>query len=252
VNPRFEQQYGIDSMPQTAQNVAQQYGIARADQDQFALRSQQRWQAAHTAGFFAGEIVPVTIAQKKGAALCLSEDEHPRPTTTIEQLGQLKGIVRPDGSVTAGNASGVNDGACALLLASDAALSKYQLQARARIVGTAVTGLAPRLMGMGPAPATQKLLARIGWNIHDLDVIELNEAFAAQALGVLRALGLPDEAAHVNPNGGAIALGHPLGASGARLVLTALRQLERTSGRRALITMCIGVGQGIALAIERV
>ena len=251
VNPRMQQQYGIDSMPETAENVAQQFGIARQDQDQFALRSQQRWQAAHTAGFFTDEIVPVNIAQKKGEPLCISEDEHPRGATTIEQLAQLKGIVRPDGSVTAGNASGVNDGACALLLASDSALKKYHLTARARIVGAAVTGVEPRIMGMGPAPATKKLLARIGWNIHDIDVIELNEAFAAQGLAVLRELGLPDDAAQVNPNGGAIALGHPLGASGARLVLTALRQLEKTAARRALISMCIGVGQGIALAIER-
>jgi len=251
VNPRMQKEYGIDSMPETAENVAQQFGIAREDQDQFALRSQQRWQAAHAAGFFEGEIVPVTIPQKKGDAIRFAADEHPRGSTTIEQLRKLKGIVTPEGSVTAGNASGVNDGACALLLASDAALKKYNLTARARIVGAAVTGLAPRIMGMGPAGATQKLLARIGWNVHDIDVIELNEAFAAQGLAVLRELGLKDDAAQVNPNGGAIALGHPLGASGARLVLTALRQLEKTSARCALITMCIGVGQGIALAIER-
>ena len=251
VNPRMQKEYGIDSMPETAENVAQQFGIAREDQDQFALRSQQRWQAAHAAGFFEGEIVPVTIPQKKGDAIRFAADEHPRGSTTIEQLRKLKGIVTLEGSVTAGNASGVNDGACALLLASDAALKKYNLTARARIVGAAVTGLAPRIMGMGPAGATQKLLARIGWNIHDIDVIELNEAFAAQGLAVLRELGLKDDAAQVNPNGGAIALGHPLGASGARLVLTALRQLEKTSACRALITMCIGVGQGIALAIER-
>jgi len=251
VNPRMQQQYGIDSMPETAENVAQQYGISRADQDQFALRSQQRWLAAHQAGFFDGEIAPVTVPQKKGDPILIAADEHPRGDTGIDQLARLKGIVRPDGSVTAGNASGVNDGACALLLASDAAINKYGLTARARIVGAAVTGLEPRIMGMGPAPATQKLLARTGWNIHDIDVIELNEAFAAQALAVLRQLGLPDDASQVNPNGGAIALGHPLGASGARLVLTALRQLEKSGTRRALITMCIGVGQGIALAIER-
>ncbi len=251
VNPRMQQQYGIDSMPETAENVAQQYGITREVQDQFALRSQQRWQAAQMAGFFDGEIVAVTIAQKKGDAICVSADEHPRPATTIGQLRALKGIVSPNGSVTAGNASGVNDGACALLLASEPALKKYGLTARARIVGAAVTGLAPRIMGMGPASATQKLLGRIGWRIDDIDVIELNEAFAAQGVAVLRELGLPDNASQVNPNGGAIALGHPLGASGARLVLTALRQLEKTAARRALITMCIGVGQGIALAIER-
>jgi 3-oxoadipyl-CoA thiolase len=251
VNPRIEQQYGIDSMPETAEHVARQFDISRADQDQFALRSQQRWRAACQAGFFDGEIVPVAIPQKKGEPILFRDDEHPRGDTTIEQLARLKGIVRPDGSVTAGNASGINDGACALLLASSAALEKYQLSARARIVGAAVTGLEPRIMGMGPVSATQKLLARIGWTIDDVDVIELNEAFAAQGLAVLRQLGLQDDAAKVNPNGGAIALGHPLGATGARLVLTALRQLEKSGTRRALITLCIGVGQGMALAIER-
>ena len=251
VNPRMQQQFGIDSMPETAENVAQQFGIAREDQDQFALRSQQRWQAALSSGFFDGELVPVPIPQKKGEAIWMRNDEHPRGDTSIEQLRKLKGIVRPDGSVTAGNASGVNDGACALLLASQAALGKYKLTPRARIVGSSVVGLEPRIMGIGPVPATQKLLSRIGWKLDDIDVIELNEAFAAQGLAVLRQLGLSDDAAWVNPNGGAIALGHPLGASGARLVLTALRQLEKVGGRRGLITMCIGVGQGIALAIER-
>ncbi len=252
VNPAMKNQFGTDSMPETAENVANQFQIAREDQDQFALRSQQRYQSALNAGFFDQEIVPVALAQKKGVVVSVTNDEHPRADTQIEQLRKLKGIVQPDGSVTAGNASGVNDGACALLLASQSALERYQLRPRARIVGSAVAGVEPRLMGMGPAPATQKLLQRLGWSINDIDVIELNEAFAAQALAVLRQLGLPDDAANVNPNGGAIAIGHPLGASGARLVLTALRQLERCGGRRALVTMCIGVGQGIALAIERV
>lgn len=251
VNPRIEQQFGIDSMPQTAENVAQQYRIAREDQDQFALRSQQRWQAARLNGFFDGEIVPVPIPQKKGEAILVRHDEHPRAGTSIDQLRKLKGIVRPDGSVTAGNASGVNDGAAALLLASQTAINTYQLTPRARIVGSAVVGLEPGMMGMGPVPATERLLARIGWHIDSLDVIELNEAFAAQSLAVLRQLDIADDDTRVNPNGGAIALGHPLGASGARLVLTALRQLEKSGGRRGLITMCIGVGQGIALAIER-
>lgn len=251
VNPRMQQKFGIDSMPDTAENVAQQFEIAREDQDQFALRSQQRWHAAFASGFFTDEIVPVPIPQKKGEAIWVRDDEHPRSDASIEQLRKLKSIVRPDGSVTAGNASGVNDGACALLLASKASLEKYQLTPRARIVGSAVIGLEPKIMGMGPVLATQKLLARIGWNLSEIDVIELNEAFAAQGLAVLRQLGLPDDDARVNPNGGAIAVGHPLGASGARLVLTTLRQLEKTGGRRGLITMCIGVGQGIALAIER-
>ncbi|VUZ27603.1 Beta-ketoadipyl-CoA thiolase [uncultured Comamonas sp.] len=251
VNPLMKAQYGIDSMPETAENVAQDFGIARADQDALALRSQQRCKAAQDTGFFEGEIVPVTIPRRKGDPVVVREDEHPRPETTAEQLARLKGVVRPDGSVTAGNASGVNDGACALLLASDAALQRYRLTPRGRIVGMATAGVAPRIMGIGPAPATQKLLERIGWPLDSLDTIELNEAFAAQGLAVLRQLGLPDDAPHVNPNGGAIALGHPLGASGARLALTALRQLERTGGRRALATMCIGVGQGIALALER-
>jgi 3-oxoadipyl-CoA thiolase len=251
VNPKMKAQYGIDSMPETAENVATEFGVSRADQDLFAWRSQQRCKAAQEAGFFAEEIVPVTIPQKKGDPVAVSVDEHPRPDTTLEQLARLKGVVRPDGTVTAGNASGVNDGACALLLASDAAVERFGLKARGRVVGMAVAGVPPRIMGMGPAPATRKLLARIGWSLAEVDVIELNEAFAAQGLAVLRQLGLPDDAPHVNANGGAIALGHPLGASGARLALTALRQLERTGGRRAIATMCIGVGQGIAMAIER-
>ncbi|MCW5656565.1 MAG: 3-oxoadipyl-CoA thiolase [Burkholderiaceae bacterium] len=251
VNPLMKQQHGIDSMPETAENVAAEFNVSRADQDAFALRSQQRWQTAHQAGFFQGETVPVTIAgKKKGETAQFTTDEHPR-ATTLEALAALKGVVRPDGTVTAGNASGVNDGSCALLIASDAALRKYNLKARARIVGAAVAGVPPRIMGIGPAPATQKLLKRLGWTMAELDVIELNEAFAAQGLAVTRQLGLADDDARVNPNGGAIAIGHPLGASGARLALTALRQLEKTGGRRGLATMCIGVGQGIALAIER-
>jgi len=251
VNPLMKQQYGIDSMPETAENVAAEYKVSRADQDAFALRSQQRWQAAHKAGFFEGETVPVTIAgKKKGETTQFTTDEHPR-ATTLDALAALKGVVRPDGTVTAGNASGVNDGSCALLIASDAALKKYNLKARARIIGAAVAGVPPRIMGIGPAPATQKLLKRLGWTVAELDVIELNEAFAAQGLAVTRQLGIADDDARVNPNGGAIAIGHPLGASGARLALTALRQLEKTGGRRGLATMCIGVGQGIALALER-
>ena len=261
VNPAMKAAHGIDSMPETAENVAAEFGISRADQDAFAWRSQQRWQAAHEAGFFNEETVPVDLPKGKsgksgkdgqGDPVRFAVDEHPRPATTLEQLGRLKAVVRPDGSVTAGNASGVNDGACALLLASDRAVQRYGLTPRARVVGSAVAGVAPRIMGIGPAPATRKLLARLGWSVGELDAIELNEAFAAQGLAVLRQLGLPDDAVQVNPNGGAIAIGHPLGASGARLALTALRQLERSGGRRALATMCIGVGQGIALAIERV
>jgi acetyl-CoA acyltransferase len=250
VNPLMKQQHGIDSMPETAENVAAEYKVSRADQDAFALRSQQRWQAAHKAGFFQGETVPVTIAGKKGESTQVTVDEHPR-ATTLDALARLKGVVRPDGTVTAGNASGVNDGSCALLIASDAALKKYNLKARARIIGAAVAGVAPRIMGIGPAPATRKLLERLGWSVAELDVIELNEAFAAQGLAVTRLLGIADDDARVNPNGGAIAIGHPLGASGARLALTALRQLEKSGGRRGLATMCIGVGQGIALALER-
>ncbi|AYH46162.1 3-oxoadipyl-CoA thiolase [Azoarcus sp. DN11] len=252
VNPLMKAQYGIDSMPETAENVAQDFNVSRADQDAFALRSQQRWAAANERGFFAREIVPVEIPRKKGDPVLFTADEHPRPDTTPDVLAKLKGVVRPDGSVTAGNASGVNDGACALLLASEDAVRRYGLTPRARILGTAAAGVAPRIMGIGPAPATQKLLARLGMQIGQFDAIELNEAFAAQGLAVLRQLGLPDDGAHVNPNGGAIAIGHPLGASGARLVTTALNQLETTGGRFGLATMCIGVGQGIALAFERV
>jgi 3-oxoadipyl-CoA thiolase len=250
VNPLMKQQHGIDSMPETAENVAAEFKVSRADQDAFALRSQERWQAAHKAGFFEGETVAVSIPSKKGEPVQFAVDEHPR-ATTLEALAKLKGVVRPDGTVTAGNASGVNDGSCALLIASDAALKKYNLKARARIIGAAVAGVPPRIMGIGPAPATQKLLKRLNWTVAELDVIELNEAFAAQGLAVTRQLGIADDDPRVNPNGGAIAIGHPLGASGARLALTALRQLEKTGGRRGLATMCIGVGQGIALALER-
>ncbi|HJV87546.1 MAG TPA: 3-oxoadipyl-CoA thiolase [Noviherbaspirillum sp.] len=252
VNPLMKAKYGIDSMPETAENVAREFGIARADQDGVALRSQQRWAAANAAGFFQREIVPVTIPQKKGDPKIFAADEHPRPETTLEALARLKGVVTPDGSVTAGNASGVNDGSCALLLASEAAAHRHGLTPRARILGMATAGVAPRIMGFGPSPASKKVLALTGLRIDQMDVIELNEAFAAQALAVTRDLGLPDDAAQVNPNGGAIAIGHPLGASGARLVTTALNQLEQAHGRYALCTMCIGVGQGIALVIERV
>ncbi|MRX11733.1 3-oxoadipyl-CoA thiolase [Pseudoduganella sp. FT25W] len=252
VNPLMKAAHGIDSMPETAENVAQEFGVSRADQDAFALRSQQRWAAAHAAGVFRDEIVPVTLPQKRGEPKIVDTDEHPRPDTTIEMLAKLKGVVRPDGSVTAGNASGVNDGACAILLASATAAEQYGLRKRARVLGMATAGLAPRIMGFGPSPASKKVLAQLGLTIGDMDVIELNEAFAAQGLAVTRDLGLADDASHVNPNGGAIAIGHPLGASGARLVLAALHQLERTGGRYALCTMCIGVGQGIAVVIERV
>jgi 3-oxoadipyl-CoA thiolase len=252
VNPAMKAKYGIDSMPETAENVAVDFNINRADQDAFAVRSQQRWARANEEGFFKEEIVPVTIPQKKGEPKVVATDEHPRPDTTIEMLGKLKGVVMPDGTVTAGNASGVNDGACAILLASREAVDKYGLKARARVVGMATAGLAPRIMGFGPSPATKKVLAQAGLTIDQMDVIELNEAFAAQGLAVTRDLGLPDDAEHVNPNGGAIAIGHPLGASGARLVMTAVNQLHRQGGRYALCTMCIGVGQGIALIVERV
>ena len=251
VNPLMKSRFGIDSMPETAENVAAEHAIERADQDAFALRSQSRALAAQANGTLAQEIVGVPVPQKKGEAVVVDRDEHPR-ATTLEALAKLKPIVRPDGSVTAGNASGVNDGSCALLVASEAAARRHGLVPRARIVGAATAGVAPRIMGIGPAPATQKLLARTGLQLGAIDVIELNEAFAAQALAVTRMLGLPDDAPHVNPNGGAIALGHPLGASGARLATTALYQLERSGGRYGLATMCIGVGQGIALAIERV
>ncbi|ODU72343.1 MAG: beta-ketoadipyl CoA thiolase, partial [Lautropia sp. SCN 66-9] len=251
VNPKMKAQYGIDSMPETAENVATDYGISRADQDAMALRSQQRAAAAQKSGFFDAEIVPVSIAQKKGDPVVVNKDEHPRETT-LEALAKLKPVVRPDGTITAGNASGVNDGAAAVILASEAAVKRHGLTPRARFIAMATAGVAPRVMGIGPAPATQKLLAKTGKKIGDIDVIELNEAFAAQGLAVLRALGVADDAAHVNPNGGAIALGHPLGMSGARLVLTAINQLHRTGGKLAVTTMCIGVGQGIAALIERV
>ncbi|OXI49621.1 3-oxoadipyl-CoA thiolase [Burkholderia aenigmatica] len=251
INPLMKQLYGVDSMPETAENVAVDYNISRADQDLFALRSQQKAARAQQDGTLADEIVAVTIPQKKGDPVVVSRDEHPRETS-LEALAKLKGVVRPDGSVTAGNASGVNDGACALLLANAQAADQYGLRRRARVIGMATAGVAPRVMGIGPAPATQKLLRQLGMTIDQFDVIELNEAFASQGLAVLRMLGVADDDPRVNPNGGAIALGHPLGASGARLVTTALHQLERTGGRFALCTMCIGVGQGIALAIERV
>ncbi len=252
VNPAMKQLYETHSMPQTADNVAADFNIGRADQDAFAVRSQQRWAAAHAAGRFADELVPVVIAQKKGDAKVVDTDEHPRPETTLEQLAKLKGVNGPELSVTAGNASGVNDGACALLLASEAAAGRYGLTPLARVVGMATAGVAPRIMGFGPAPAVRKVLAQTGLTLEQMDVIELNEAFAAQALAVLRDLGLGDDATHVNPNGGAIALGHPLGMSGARLVTTAAYELKRRNGRFALCTMCIGVGQGIAMIIERV
>jgi len=251
VNPRMKAQYGIDSMPETAENVAREFNVSRADQDAFALRSQQRWAQAHAAGVFKDEIVPVTLQGKKETRI-VDTDEQPRADSSIEALAKLKGVVSPDGSVTAGNASSLNDGACALLLASSEAAARHGLIPRARVIGMATVGLAPRIMGFGPAPAVRKLLAQTGLRLDQMDVIELNEAFAAQGLVVLRDLGVPDDAAHVNPNGGAIALGHPLGASGARLVMTAVNQLHRTGGRYALCTMCIGVGQGIALIVERV
>ncbi|HGL4257111.1 3-oxoadipyl-CoA thiolase [Burkholderia dolosa] len=250
VNPLMKQLYGVDSMPETAENVAVDYNVSRADQDLFALRSQQKAARAQQDGTLAEEIVPVTIAQKKGDPVVVSRDEHPRDTS-LDALAKLKGVVRPDGTVTAGNASGVNDGAAALLLANEESAKRFGLTPRARVLGIATAGVAPRVMGIGPAPATQKLLARLGMTIDQFDVIELNEAFASQGLAVLRMLGVADDDPRVNPNGGAIALGHPLGASGARLVTTAMYQLQRTRGRFALCTMCIGVGQGIALAIER-
>ena len=252
VNPMMKKMYDTHSMPQTADNVAADFNIGREDQDAFAIRSQQRWAAAHAAGRFADEIVPVTIAQKKGDPIVFTTDEHPRPETTMAMLAKLKGVNGPDLTVTAGNASGVNDGACALLLASESAAAKHGLTPKARVVGMATAGLAPRIMGFGPAPAVRKVLAKTGLTLDQMDVIELNEAFAAQGLAVMRDLGLPDDAAHVNPNGGAIALGHPLGMSGARLITTASYELARRGGRYALCTMCIGVGQGIALIIERV
>ncbi len=251
VNPAMKSKYGIDQMPETAENVASDFKVNREDQDAFAFRSQQRAAKAQANGFFAEEIVAVKIPQRKGDPVVVDRDEHPRETT-MAALGKLKPIVRPDGTVTAGNASGVNDGAAALIVASKKACERYGLKPRARLVAMATAGVEPRIMGIGPAPATLRLLERTGLKIGDIDVIELNEAFAAQGLAVTRELGLPDDAAHVNPNGGAIALGHPLGMSGARLVMTALHQLEKTGGRRAVATMCIGVGQGIATLIERV
>ena len=251
-NPLMKKLYETHSMPQTADNVAADFAIGRADQDAFAVRSQQRWLAAHEAGRFADELVSVVIPKKKGDPVIVAVDEHPRPETTLEMLAKLKGVNGPELSVTAGNASGVNDGACALLLASEAAVGQYGLKPLARVVGMATAGLLPRIMGFGPAPAVRKVLAKTGLTLAQMDVIELNEAFAAQGLAVLRDLGLADDAAHVNPNGGAIALGHPLGMSGARLVTTAAYELKRRGGRYALCTMCIGVGQGIAMVIERV
>ena len=251
VNPLMKKQHGIDSMPETAENVAADFRISRDDQDAMAFRSQQRAAAAQKSGFFDGEIIPVTIPQRKGDPVVVSRDEHPRETT-IEALAKLKPIVRPDGTITAGNASGVNDGAAAMILASEDAVKRFGLTPRARLVAMATAGVPPRIMGIGPAPATEKLLARTGRKIGDIDVIELNEAFAAQGIAVLRQLGVPDDAPHVNPNGGAIALGHPLGMSGVRLVLTAVSQLHRGGGKLAVATMCIGVGQGIATLIERV
>jgi 3-oxoadipyl-CoA thiolase len=250
VNPEIQRRFGVDSMAETAENVAAEYGVARADQDAFALRSQQRAAAAQRSGRLADEIIPVVIPQRKGT-ITVATDEHPRPDTTLEALAKLPPIVRAGGTVTAGNASGINDGAAAVIVASESALKVHGLRPLARIVGTAAAGVAPRIMGIGPVPATERLLARTGVRFADIGLIELNEAFAAQALAVVRAWGLPDDAAHVNPNGGAIALGHPLGASGARLVTTAVHELALTSTRHALCTMCIGVGQGIAMLLER-
>ena len=251
VNPLMKKMYGIESMPETAENVAADFKIGRADQDAFALRSQQRYAAAFEEGFFKNEIVPVTLPQKKGDPLVIDKDEHPRETS-LESLAKLKGVVKEDGTVTAGNASGVNDGACALLLASESAIKQYGLTPKARVIAMATAGVPPRIMGFGPAPAMRKVLEKTGLKLAQMNVIELNEAFAAQGLAVTRGHGLPDDAAHVNPNGGAIAIGHPLGASGARLITTAMYQLQRVQGRYALCTMCIGVGQGIAIIIERV
>ncbi|MBT2132002.1 3-oxoadipyl-CoA thiolase [Aliiroseovarius lamellibrachiae] len=252
VNKAMDAMHGTDSMPQTADNVAVDYGINRADQDAFAARSQARWAAAHAAGHFADEIIPVEIPQRKTDPIVVDTDEHPRPGTSAEKLSGLRGVNGPGKTVTAGNASGVNDGAAAMIIASEAAAAKNGLKPMARVVAMQAAGVAPRIMGIGPVPATQKVLAKAGLGIHDMDVIELNEAFAAQGLASLRALGLADDAPHVNPNGGAIALGHPLGMSGARLVLTAAYQLKRTGGRYALCTMCVGVGQGVALILERI
>ncbi|WP_440206286.1 3-oxoadipyl-CoA thiolase [Acinetobacter oleivorans] len=252
INPKLKELYGVDTMPQTAENVAEQFNVNRADQDQFALVSQQRTASAQAKGFFSKEIVAVEIPQRKGDAVVIDTDEHPRASTTLEGLSKLKPVVKADGSVTAGNASGINDGAAALLIASDEAVRAYNLKPRAKIIASTAVGVEPRIMGFAPAPAIKKLLKQANLTLDQMDVIELNEAFAAQALAVTRDLGLPDDSNKVNPNGGAIALGHPLGASGARLVTTALNQLEQTGGRYALCSMCIGVGQGIALIIEKV
>ncbi|TLT53769.1 3-oxoadipyl-CoA thiolase [Acinetobacter baumannii] len=251
INPKLKELYGVDTMPQTAENVAEQFNVNRADQDQFALVSQQRTASAQAKGFFSKEIVAVEIPQRKGDAVVIDTDEHPRASTTLEALSKLKPVVKADGTVTAGNASGINDGAAALLIASDDAVQAYNLKPRAKIIASTAVGVEPRIMGFAPAPAIKKLLKQANLTLEQMDVIELNEAFAAQALAVTRDLGLPDNSDKVNPNGGAIALGHPLGASGARLVTTALNQLEQTGGRYALCSMCIGVGQGIALIIER-
>ena len=252
VNPVMKTLYGTDSMPETGENVAAEFDISRPDQDAFAYRSQQRTATAMKNGSLAQEITPVTITPRKGPPVVIDKDEHPRPDTTLEALAALKPVVKANGTITAGNAAGINDGACAVLLASEEAAKRHGLQPRARVVASAVAGVAPRIMGIGPVPATRKVLALAGLAIADMDVIELNEAFASQALAVLRELGIPDDAANVNPNGGAISIGHPLGASGARLVATAVLQLQRTGGRYALCTMCIGVGQGIAVILERV
>ena len=252
INPLMKAQYGVDSMAETGENVADEFSVSRQDQDAFAYRSQQRTAAAMKSGALAEQITPVTITPKKGVPVTVDTDEHPRPDTTMEGLAELKPIVKPNGTITAGNASGVNDGACAVLLASGEAAARYGLKPKARVLGTAAMGVAPRIMGIGPVTAVRKVLQLTGLTIADMDVIELNEAFASQALAVLRELGVPDDAPHVNPNGGAIAIGHPLGASGARLVTAAVLQLQRTGGRYALCTMCIGVGQGIAMVLERV
>jgi acetyl-CoA acyltransferase len=252
VNPAMKARYGVDAMAETAEIVAEEFHVSRQDQDAFALRSQQRAGAAIQSGRLAKEIIPVSVPQKKGDAVIFAQDEHPRADTSLEALGKLRGVVKPEGTVTAGNSSGINDGACALLIASEAAAKQHGLKVRARVVASAAAGVAPRIMGMGPAPAMRKVLAKAGLKLADMNVIELNEAFAAQALAVLRDVGIADDAAYVNPTGGAIAIGHPLGASGARLITTALIQLELTGGRYALCTMCIGVGQGIAVILERV
>ena len=252
INPIMKAQYGVDAMPETGENVAEAFQVTRADQDAFAQRSQQRAGKAIAAGFFAEEIVPVEAPGGKGGPIVVDKDEHPRPETTLEQLSKLKTPFRTPGTVTAGNASGVNDGAAAMIVASEDAIREHGLTPRARVLGMASAGVPPRIMGIGPVPSTEKLLARLGFKISDFDVIELNEAFAAQALAIIRQLGLPDDASHVNPNGGAIALGHPLGMSGARLALTATHQLEKSGGKRSLVTLCVGVGQGLSLALERV